>query len=82
MRKKMFVAYVEVVYYPSNGYRGVVSPRVKRQGREGDHSPPSKVKNGGAIPPFPNTTGTTLPSYKELVAQLKSSSSCCKFLIL
>jgi hypothetical protein len=37
MRKEVVVAYVEVVYYPSNWYRGVVSPRVKRQGREADH---------------------------------------------
>jgi hypothetical protein len=38
----------------SNGYRGALSPEVKPQEREADHSPPSsaEVKNGGAIPPF------------------------------
>jgi hypothetical protein len=32
-----------------------LSPQVKRQGREADHSPPSsaEVKNGGATPPLP-----------------------------
>jgi hypothetical protein len=37
---------------PSSGYRGALSPGVKRPGREADHSPPSnaEVKNGGAIP--------------------------------
>jgi hypothetical protein len=31
-----------------------LSPGVKRQGREADHSPPSRaeVKNGGAVPPL------------------------------
>jgi hypothetical protein len=34
---------------------GTISPGVKRQEREDDHSPPSssEVKKGGAIPPFP-----------------------------
>jgi hypothetical protein len=38
------------------GVDGVLSPGVKRPGREADHSPQSsaKVKNGGAIPPFPH----------------------------
>jgi hypothetical protein len=40
----------------------VLSPAVKRQGREADHSPPSsaKVKNGGAITPssMPSCCGT------------------------
>jgi hypothetical protein len=33
---------------------GALSPGVKRQGREVDHSPPTSadVKNGGAIPPL------------------------------
>jgi hypothetical protein len=33
---------------------GVLSPGIKRQEREADHSPPSsaEVKNGGAIPPL------------------------------
>jgi hypothetical protein len=33
-------------------------PEIKRQGREGDHSPPSraKVDNGGAITPLPNAS--------------------------
>jgi hypothetical protein len=33
-------------------------PEVKRQRREADHSPPSSVEvnNGGAIPPFLNTS--------------------------
>jgi hypothetical protein len=37
----------------SHWYRGSVSPKVNRQGIV--HSPPSsvKIKNGGAIPPFP-----------------------------
>jgi hypothetical protein len=41
----------------SNGYRGVLSPGVKRPRCEADHSPtPSaEVKNVGAIPPFPHT---------------------------
>jgi hypothetical protein len=32
-----------------------LSPGVKRQGREADHSPPSRadIKNGGTIPPLP-----------------------------
>jgi hypothetical protein len=34
---------------------GAVSPGVKQQRHEADHSPPSstEVKNSGAIPPFP-----------------------------
>jgi hypothetical protein len=41
----------------SNVYRGP-SPGVKRQGREGDYSPPSsaEVKNGGAIPALTYTS--------------------------
>jgi hypothetical protein len=37
---------------------GSFSLRVKRHGREADHSPPSsaEVKNGGAIPPPPHTS--------------------------
>jgi hypothetical protein len=33
-------------------------PRVKRPGFEANHTPPSSVemKNGGAIPPLPNTS--------------------------
>jgi hypothetical protein len=40
----------------SNGYRGEISPEVKRPGREADHLLPStaEVKDGGAIPPFPH----------------------------
>jgi hypothetical protein len=36
--------------------RGNISEGIKRPGREADHSSPSsvEVKNGGAIPPFPN----------------------------
>jgi hypothetical protein len=36
----------------SMGIWGALSPGVKRQGRESDHSPPSsaEVKEGGAIP--------------------------------
>jgi hypothetical protein len=32
----------------------VLSPRVKQEGRETNHSPPSsaEAKNGGAVPPF------------------------------
>jgi hypothetical protein len=35
-----------------------VSPRVKQQGHEADHSSPSSamVKNGGATPPLPHGT--------------------------
>jgi hypothetical protein len=38
----------------SSGYRGL-SPEIKWQGCEADHSPSSnaKVKNRGVIPPFP-----------------------------
>jgi hypothetical protein len=34
---------------------GAFSPDVKRPGREGDHSSPSRaeVNHGGAVPPFP-----------------------------
>jgi hypothetical protein len=37
---------------------GAVSPAVKRQNCEADHSPPSteEVKNGGATPPLPHTS--------------------------
>jgi hypothetical protein len=37
---------------------GSISPGVKRQRREADHSPPSRaeVKNSEAIPPLPHTT--------------------------
>jgi hypothetical protein len=37
---------------------GVLSPGVKRQGREADHSPQTsaEVKNGEAIPPLPHTS--------------------------
>jgi hypothetical protein len=36
---------------------GTLSPALKRQGREADHSPPSsaEVKNGGPILPLPHT---------------------------
>jgi hypothetical protein len=35
-----------------------LSPGVKRQGREADHSPPSsvEVKNGRVVPPLPHTS--------------------------
>jgi hypothetical protein len=35
---------------------GALSPRVKRLGREADHSPPTsaEVKNGGTITPLPH----------------------------
>jgi hypothetical protein len=35
---------------------GAISPGVKRQRREADHSPPSsaEVKNGEAMPPLPH----------------------------
>jgi hypothetical protein len=37
---------------------GAVSPGVKRQGHEADHSAPSnaEVRNGGAIPSLPHTS--------------------------
>jgi hypothetical protein len=40
------------------GVPGALSPGIERQGREAHHSPPSKtkVKKGGAIPPFPHTS--------------------------
>jgi hypothetical protein len=44
---------------PSNQWEpAALIPGIKRQGREADHSPPSnaKVKNGGAVPPVPNTS--------------------------
>jgi hypothetical protein len=28
----------------SNGYRGALSPKIKRPGREADHSPPSSAE--------------------------------------
>jgi hypothetical protein len=36
---------------------GDLLPRVKRVGREADHSPPTsvEVKNSGAVPPLPHT---------------------------
>jgi hypothetical protein len=39
---------------------GALSPRVKRLGREADHSHPSsaEVKNGGTIPPLPPHTSS------------------------
>jgi hypothetical protein len=41
---------------PIHWVPGALSPGVKRQGREADHSPPfsAEVKNGGAIPPIPH----------------------------
>jgi hypothetical protein len=34
---------------------GAISPEIKRQGREANHTPPSSaVKNGGVIPPLPH----------------------------
>jgi hypothetical protein len=45
--------------YPiGNGERGPYPWRLKRQEREGDHSPSSRaeVKNGGAMPPLPHTS--------------------------
>jgi hypothetical protein len=41
-----------------NGYRGTLSPGVKRPERETDHSPPTnaEVKNGGDIHPLPHTS--------------------------
>jgi hypothetical protein len=37
---------------------GAVSPRVKRQGRDADHSPltSAEIKKGGAIPLLPRTS--------------------------
>jgi hypothetical protein len=44
--------------------------RVKRQGREADHSPPSNVKNFGAIPPLRHMPAwhsvTDLAPYRHL----------------
>jgi hypothetical protein len=39
-------------------YTGTLFPGVKWKGHEADHLPPStaEVKNGGAIPPLPNTS--------------------------
>jgi hypothetical protein len=39
---------------PTQWVPGALSPRVKRQGRAADHSPPSsaEVNEGGAIPPL------------------------------
>jgi hypothetical protein len=41
---------------PIRWVRRAISPEVKRQGREADHSPLSSVeiKKGGAIPPLPH----------------------------
>jgi hypothetical protein len=63
---------------------GALSPGIKRQGREPDHSPPStaKVMNGGYIAPslhmFSRHTGTILSSWlpeKLLILTLSSSVS-------
>jgi hypothetical protein len=42
---------------------GPLSPEVKRQGREADHSPPSsaEAKNSAAISPIPNTPSWRFP---------------------
>jgi hypothetical protein len=44
--------------HPIQRVEGVLPDGVKRQGREADHSPPSRaeVKNGGPIPPLPRTS--------------------------
>jgi hypothetical protein len=44
--------------FDSRQGQNLLSPEVKRQGREADHSPLSRaeVKNGGAIPPLPHTS--------------------------
>jgi hypothetical protein len=56
MMEEAVLAEVEVIYYPSTGYRAVVSTGIKLQEREADHSPPSSAefKNDGAIPPIPD----------------------------
>jgi hypothetical protein len=43
---------------PAQWVQGAVSPVVKRQGREADHSAPSsaEIKIGGAILPVPHTS--------------------------
>jgi hypothetical protein len=43
---------------PIEWVRGGVSPGLKRQGREADHSPPcsAEVKNGSVIPSLPHTS--------------------------
>jgi hypothetical protein len=43
---------------PIHWVPGAISLRLKRQGREADHSPPSsaEVKNGGDIPPVSYTS--------------------------
>jgi hypothetical protein len=43
--------------HPASYPMGTVSPGIKRQGREADHSPSSaRFKNGGATPSFPDTS--------------------------
>jgi hypothetical protein len=43
---------------PTQRFSSVISSKLKRQGREVDHSPPSndEIKNGGAISSFPHTS--------------------------
>jgi hypothetical protein len=43
---------------PSQWVPGAISPRLKRPGREADHSPPpsASVNNGGAIPTLLRTS--------------------------
>jgi hypothetical protein len=56
MGEDAVLAEIGVVYYPSTGYRAVVSTGIKQQECEAGHSPPSfaEVKNDGAIPPIPD----------------------------
>jgi hypothetical protein len=76
--------------------RSSVSPGVSRQGREADHSTPSnaEVKNGGAIPPFPNMSlwhgaqliksRVTLPlslRWSQTLQLLNKSLYCLQFIL-
>jgi hypothetical protein len=63
-RVKMFLFYIvsrpalRPTLSPIQWIPPVLSPGVKRPGREADHSPQSssEVKNGGAISPLPHTS--------------------------
>jgi hypothetical protein len=54
--------------HPVQWVPGALSPGVKRQGCEADHSPPSsaEAKKGGAIPPLPHMSSWHRPGMANL----------------
>jgi hypothetical protein len=77
---------------PIQWAQGVLSPGVKRQEREAEHSPPSnaEIKNGGAIPPLPRMSSrhsAWLIKHKErftlyLYIPALNSRNICRILII